>query len=128
MGFSPKPSPRLIATFPTKGPAVAISRGLDRDRVVDETGNQTVVFGRRGSRPFNLDEMSAFLRHFSGPAPADPKAPRRGPLNLVEDTAMKDGALKTKSGASLKEPQPFKPLPEVATQPPPSERLVRRGK
>ena len=128
MGFSPKPSPRLIATFPTKGPAVAISRGLDRDRVVDETGNQTVVFGRRGSRPFNINEMSAFLRHFSGPAPADPKAPRRGPLNLVEDTVTKDGALKTKSGAPLKEPRPFKPLPEVATQPPPSERLVRRGK
>ena len=30
---------------------LAVSRGLDRDRVVDETGGQTVVFGRRGSRP-----------------------------------------------------------------------------
>ena len=62
MGFSPLPNPRLIATFPTKSPALAISRGLDRDRVVDETGNQTVVFGRRGARPFNQDEMKKFYQ------------------------------------------------------------------
>jgi hypothetical protein len=37
-----------------------VSRGLDRDRVVDETGNQTVVFGRRGARPFTLEEMQKF--------------------------------------------------------------------
>jgi len=35
---------------------------LERDRVVDETGGQTVVFGRRGSRPFHLDEMERFYR------------------------------------------------------------------
>jgi hypothetical protein len=63
MGFSPLPNPKLIAGFPTEGTAVTISRGLDRDRVVDESGNQTVVFGRRGARPFNLDEMKAFFRH-----------------------------------------------------------------
>ncbi len=61
MGFSPRPVPKLIATYPTKGDAVTVSRGLDRDRVVDESGNQTVVFGRSGSRPFNLREMEAFL-------------------------------------------------------------------
>ena len=66
MGFSPKPSPKLIATYPTHGEAVAVSRGLDRDRVVDETGNQTVVFGRRGSRPFNLEEMKKFYQHADG--------------------------------------------------------------
>lgn len=66
MGFSPKPEPRLIATYPTKHPAVTVSRGLDRDRVVDESGNQTVVFGRRGSRPFNLDEMAAFFKKPTG--------------------------------------------------------------
>ena len=54
-GFSPRPNPRLIATYPTHGEALAVSRGLDRDRVVDETGGQTVVFGRRGSRPFHLE-------------------------------------------------------------------------
>jgi hypothetical protein len=56
-GFSPRPQPRLISTFQTKGPAVAVSKGLDRDRAVDESGNQTAVFGRRGARPFTLEEM-----------------------------------------------------------------------
>ncbi|GAC1445995.1 MAG: hypothetical protein NVSMB56_01110 [Pyrinomonadaceae bacterium] len=56
-GFSPKPNPQLIATFKTKGPALAISKGLDRDRGVDESGNQLVVFGRRGARPFNAEEL-----------------------------------------------------------------------
>jgi len=56
-GFSPAPEPRLISTFRTKGPALAVSEGLDRDRAVDEGGNQLSVFGRRGSRPFTLEEM-----------------------------------------------------------------------
>jgi hypothetical protein len=56
-GFSPKPEPRLIATYQTGGPAIALSKGLDRDRAVDESGNQIAVFGRRGARPLNLDEM-----------------------------------------------------------------------
>jgi hypothetical protein len=56
-GFSPRPEPKLIATYKTKGPAIAISKGLDRDRAVDESGNQLAVFGRRGARPFNLAEM-----------------------------------------------------------------------
>ncbi|MBM3813161.1 MAG: hypothetical protein FJW20_16175 [Acidimicrobiia bacterium] len=56
-GFSPKPQPELIATYKTKGELVAISKGLDRDRGVDESGNQLVVFGRRGARPFNKKEM-----------------------------------------------------------------------
>src|SRR3989442_2197514 len=62
-GFSPAPEPELIATFRTKGAALALSKGLDRDRAVDESGNQVAVFGRRGSRPFNLEEMRRlFLR------------------------------------------------------------------
>jgi hypothetical protein len=56
-GFSPRPEPRLIATFKTKGAALAVSKGLDRDRAVDESGNQLAVFGRRGARPFNLAEQ-----------------------------------------------------------------------
>ncbi|HEY1339274.1 MAG TPA: hypothetical protein VGF59_17295, partial [Bryobacteraceae bacterium] len=56
-GFSPKPEPELIATFKTKGEAISLSKGLDRDRAVDESGNQLAVFGRRGARPFHLDEM-----------------------------------------------------------------------
>jgi hypothetical protein len=57
LGFSPKPTPKLIATHKTKGPALAISKGIDRDRGVDESGNQLTVFSRRGSRPFNKQEM-----------------------------------------------------------------------
>jgi hypothetical protein len=56
-GFSPRPTPRLIATYPTEAPALSISKGLDRDRAVDESGNQVAVFGRRGGRPLNHDEM-----------------------------------------------------------------------
>jgi hypothetical protein len=57
LGFSPHPHPRLIAQFKTPGPAICISKGLDRDRAVDESGNQLSVFGRRGSRPMNLEEQ-----------------------------------------------------------------------
>ena len=56
-GFSPRPTPLLVATYPTHGPALVLSRGLDRDRAVDETGNQLGVFGRRGARPFNREEQ-----------------------------------------------------------------------
>jgi hypothetical protein len=60
-GFSPRPRPVLIATFKTKGEALAISKPLDRDRAVDESGNQISVFGRRGARPFTLSEMMRML-------------------------------------------------------------------
>jgi hypothetical protein len=56
-GFSPQPVPQLIATRKTSGPSLAISKGMDRDRAVDESGNQLSVFGRRGARPLNGEEM-----------------------------------------------------------------------
>ena len=56
-GFSPEPKPQLIAWYSTKNPALSLSRGLERDRAVDESGNKIAVFGRIGSRPFNLQEM-----------------------------------------------------------------------
>ncbi|HEY5559468.1 MAG TPA: hypothetical protein VIK49_07040, partial [Steroidobacteraceae bacterium] len=56
-GFSPEPRPQLIAWHATRHPALALSRPLERDRAVDETGGQVAVFGRRGSRPFNGTEM-----------------------------------------------------------------------
>jgi hypothetical protein len=65
-GFSPRPRPVLIATFKTKGEALGISKPLDRDRAVDESGNQVSVFGRRGARPFNFDEMMRLLRTNDG--------------------------------------------------------------
>lgn len=108
MGFSPRPNPQLIANFKTKGPALAISRGLDRDRVVDETGNQTVVFGRRGSRPFHLDEMAGFLRHGSdffsrkeGTARAD------GEFFRVDDVFWNKGKLSDSDGGALPKPLEF---------------------
>jgi len=57
LGFSPRPAPELIARRHTHGPAVALSEGLDRDRAVDESGNQVSVFNRLGARPFTLEEM-----------------------------------------------------------------------
>jgi hypothetical protein len=65
-GFSPRPQPQLIATFKTKGEALAVSKALDRDRAVDESGNQIAVFGRRGARPFTLAEMERLLRTNNG--------------------------------------------------------------
>jgi len=65
-GFSPRPRPVLIASFKTKGTALAISKGLDRDRAVDESGNQVAVFGRRGARPFNLEEIIRMLKTNDG--------------------------------------------------------------
>jgi hypothetical protein len=63
-GFSPRPTPKLIATARTQGPALAISKGIDRDRAVDESGNQLAVFGRRGARPLNRSEARAlYLRN-----------------------------------------------------------------
>jgi hypothetical protein len=65
-GFSPRPEPQLIATFKTKGEALAVSKALDRDRAVDESGNQIAVFGRRGARPFTFAEMQTLLRTDGG--------------------------------------------------------------
>jgi hypothetical protein len=63
-GFNPRPTPKLIATARTKGPALAISKGIDRDRAVDESGNQLAVFGRRGARPLNREETERlYLRN-----------------------------------------------------------------
>jgi hypothetical protein len=67
-GFSPRPVPCLIATrkLPKEGHALCISRGVDRDRAVDETGNQIAVFGRVGARPLNQDEMNKMVRRPDG--------------------------------------------------------------
>jgi hypothetical protein len=98
-GFSPRPNPKLIATYRTKGEAICVSRGLERDRVVDETGGQTVVFGRRGSRPFHLSEMERF---YLGSENLDAKDfSRNRSLYRVEDVTLSGGVLTTKSGALL---------------------------
>ena len=65
-GFSPEPKPQLIAWRRTASPAMALSKGLDRDRAVDETGGQIAVFGRIGSRPFSRSEMEHFYQRPDG--------------------------------------------------------------
>jgi hypothetical protein len=58
-GFSVRPQPKLIASFPIphEGEALCIAEGVDRDRAVDESGNQLAVFGRVGAGPLNLQEQ-----------------------------------------------------------------------
>ena len=73
-GFSPRPTPKLIATYRTAGLALAISKGIDRDRAVDESGNQIAVFGRRGARPFTREEAARLYLRNGQPytVPRDP--------------------------------------------------------
>jgi hypothetical protein len=88
-GFSPQPTPKLIATARTKGPALAISKGIDRDRAVDESGNQLAVFGRRGARPLNRAETQGLYL-------------RNGLSYTVTDEAVEkpeDGAKASRNGA-----------------------------
>ncbi|MEQ8953885.1 MAG: hypothetical protein RL120_07085, partial [Gammaproteobacteria bacterium] len=65
-GFSPEPRPEIIAHYPSSEPALSLSKGLDRDRGVDETGEQIAVFGRKGSRPLNQEEMQSLYLDDNG--------------------------------------------------------------
>ncbi len=65
-GFSPEPKPQVIAWRKTRSPALALSKGLDRDRAVDETGGQIAVFGRIGARPFTSQEMQRMYQNPDG--------------------------------------------------------------
>ena len=135
-GFSPRPNPKLIATYRTKGEAICVSRGLERDRVVDETGGQTVVFGRRGSRPFHLDEMERFYRTSS--VDEGKNIAGRSELYRVEDVMLFGGVLKTKSGEVLTPlamptpspvpmPSPEEPEIEPSVIPTTTPQIFKRG-
>src|SRR5205814_2315816 len=65
-GFSPAPKPELIAWAKTASPALALSKGLDRDRAVDESGYQIAVIGRVGGRPFTRQEMERLFLNSKG--------------------------------------------------------------
>jgi LVIVD repeat len=65
-GFSPRPLPELIAWARTPSPALAVAKGLDRDRAVDETGGQIAIFGRLGARPFTRAEMERLFLNSRG--------------------------------------------------------------
>ncbi len=95
-GFSPRPTPALIAAWPVAkgGRALAISKGIDRDRAVDESGNQISVFGRIGARPLDLREQQKMYQHRDGtvwPTSDDPfddiydhpPGPRRGEFETL---------------------------------------------
>jgi hypothetical protein len=85
-GFSPEPRPELIAWARTPSPALALSKGLDRDRGVDETGHQIAIFGRLGSRPFNRTEMERLFLDY------------RGEVYRVSDRPSLDGWLAASGG------------------------------
>jgi hypothetical protein len=65
-GFSPMPRPEQIAWARTPKRALSLSKGLDRDRAVDETGGQMAVFGRLGSRPLTRPEMEKLFLNSKG--------------------------------------------------------------
>jgi hypothetical protein len=65
-GFSPEPKPQLIARYGTGKPALSLSRGLERDRAVDETGGQIAVFGRRGARALSVEETRRLYLNANG--------------------------------------------------------------
>jgi hypothetical protein len=67
-GFSPRPTPKLVATYPIPdgGHAVSVGRALDRDRAIDESGNQIAVFGRIGARPLSLDDQGRMYLRANG--------------------------------------------------------------
>ena len=93
-GFSPRPTPMLIANFPLPehAHALSISEGVDRDRAVDESGNQIAVFGRVGARPLNLEEQRKMYLHNGqiwkvGDDPDDPIYVRQRPAAAIRPPA-----------------------------------------
>ncbi|MFO1246649.1 MAG: hypothetical protein U1E93_00170 [Alphaproteobacteria bacterium] len=113
-GFSPPPKPEVIAWAKTPTPALALSKGLDRDRAVDETGGQIAIFGRLGSRPFHRDEMEKFFVDWKGqqyrvsdePVKADflglpdaPKAPVQADQNGKSAPPRRDAIARPKKMA-----------------------------
>jgi hypothetical protein len=65
-GFSPAPVPEVIAHYQTSHPALGLSRGLERDRAVDETGGQVAVFSRVGSGPLSESDMKRLYLNDQG--------------------------------------------------------------
>ena len=108
-GFRPRPQPRLIATLPLPkgGHALALSKGVDRDRAVDEAGNQISVFGRVGARPLTLDEQHRlYLRN--GKTWTVPSV-RRNPD--IRDEVLREQALQRDLQRALPAYTPPRPSP-----------------
>ena len=67
-GFNVRPQPMLVASWaaPEGGEIVCVAEGVDRDRAIDEAGNQLAVFGRVGARPLSLTEQRKLYLQSSG--------------------------------------------------------------
>jgi hypothetical protein len=89
LGFSPRPTPKLIATYRTRGPAIAISKGVDRDRAVDESGNQLSVFNRRGSKPLSSEQVRRLYTHSNGEFYSVTDAPPGPPIQPTTEAPTK---------------------------------------
>jgi hypothetical protein len=76
LGWSPPPTPALIASFRTSGAAVRVAEGYRRDRAVDEAGNQIGISNRLGSRPFNASDLARFLTRNGEPIIVENSMPR----------------------------------------------------
>jgi hypothetical protein len=93
-GFSPEPKPELIAWRKTESRALALSKGLDRDRAVDETGGQIAIVGRIGARPFTRKEMEKMFLDPKGElwtvtdrGQVGDYVPRKRPPSVVSNTS-----------------------------------------
>jgi len=135
-GFTPDPKPILIATHRTPSPALSLSKGLDRDRGVDETGHQMAVFGRIGSRPFTLAEQRKLylddklqpwfvtdevrLSDFRpGPTGARPKPGQLSlPQGTVGATPARSGEHPSPSAAPRTQSPAVTPLPKLGPRKP----------
>jgi hypothetical protein len=103
-GFSPRPSPRLIAEKHTHGPAVAVSKGLDRDRAVDESGYQVSIFNRIGGRPMTLPEMQRLYMR-DGKIFTVSERPANRPVASMSTTQQNAGAGPQNVGAGVSQPK-----------------------
>jgi hypothetical protein len=125
-GFSPRPTPRLIATFPlpNEGHALAVSEGIDRDRAIDESGNQIAVFGRVGARPLNLEEQRRMYLHdgWLWKVSDDP----RDPMYRLSPGALPAGGAPRPMDAPAM-PAPLAPTPAPPPPEAPAPTLPRTG-
>jgi hypothetical protein len=95
LGWASKVNPQLIATKHLSGRTMSISEGLQRDRGVDESGNQLSVFNRVGSRPFNKAEMERMYK-IDGKLFTVTNEPPGPPLEMKAAGGQVDPALKAK--------------------------------
>jgi len=62
LGWSPPPTPMLIATYATGGkPCLSIWEGMRRDHVADESGHQIAMSGRLGSHVLDAADVHKLL-------------------------------------------------------------------